>query len=125
MIKFFVIVAEIVILTMSLRSSFAQYLLEDVQRGATDLITEFSNKMDQTQLNGLRDSMSLHLINMREFQQDYLNDVTSSKAKVSLFYTHYCVNKDVNPYVNGANLLQVCRSIESAKLDARKSQESS
>lgn len=120
MLKFFVVVAEIVILTMSLRSSFAQYLLEDVQRGATELIADFSNKMDKTQLDGLRDSMSLHLINMKEFQQDYLNEVTTSKAQVNVFYRNYCENKDINPYINGANLILVCRSIESAKLNQKK-----
>lgn len=116
MLKLFFIASEILILVMSLQSSFAQYLLEDVQRSLTDLMTEVSLKMDQTQLDGLRDSLSLHLINMREIQQDYVAQMTSTKANVAQFHHRYCVKKDINPYVNGANLIQVCRSIESAKL---------
>ncbi len=116
MLKFFVVAAEIVILIASLRSSFAQYLLEDVQRGATDLLTEISMKLDQAQLNSLRHALAPHMAGMREFQQDYLFEITSNKAQVEAFHERYCAQKNVNPYVNGANLIWVCQAIETTKL---------
>ncbi len=111
MFRFLIVLVEIAVLVMLLRTSFVQYLLEDIQQDVTEILTEISLKFEQTQLNDLRLTLQPHISGMRDFQKDYVMQITSSKAELKQFYVTYCEKKDINPYVNGANLSLVCHAI--------------
>jgi len=116
MFRFLIVLVEIAILVMLLRTSFVQYMLEDIQKDVTDVFTEISLKFEQTQLQDLRQSLQPHTVYMRDFQKDYIMRITSSKANLKQFHLAYCAKKDINPYVNGANLTIVCHAIVNAKV---------
>lgn len=114
MFRFLIVLVEIAVLVMLLRTSFVQYILEDIQRDVTEVFTEISIKFEQTQLTDLRQSLQPHMAYMREFQKEYILKITSSKANLKQFHNAYCDKKDINPYVNGANLSIVCHAIVNA-----------
>lgn len=116
MFRFIVVLAEIALLVMLLRSSFAQYLLEDIQTSVTELMTDISLQLEQTQISDLRASLAPLTASMRDFQKDYLLEVTESSATIQEFHQKYCISKEINPYVNGANLSYVCHAIGKTKL---------
>lgn len=116
MFRYLIVLAEIVVLVTVLRSSFAQYLLSDIQQSLTTMMTEISLKLEQTQLDDLRYSLAPYTGQMREFQKDYINQVTESSANLENFHSKYCVAREINPFVNGANLELVCHTINSSKL---------
>jgi histidinol dehydrogenase len=116
MFRFLIVLVEIAVLVMLLRTSFVQYMLEDIQQDVTEIFTEISLKFEQTQLNDLRLSLQPQMAYMRDFQKDYIMKITSSKANLKQFHSAYCDKKEVNPYVNGANLSIVCHAIVNAKV---------
>lgn len=79
-------------------------------------MTDISLKLEQTQLDDLRYSLAPYTGQMREFQRDYINEVTQSSANLEHFHSKYCIEREINPYVNGANLELVCHTINSSKL---------
>ena len=116
MFRFLIVLVEIAVLVMLLKTSCAQYMLEDIQGQVTDLFTQISNKFEQTQLNDVRESLQPQMALMRDYQRDYIMQITSSKANLTEFHRAYCAQKDINPYVNGANLHIVCNAIVNARL---------
>lgn len=116
MFRYLIVLAEIVILVATLRSSFAQYLLSDIQNKLTQVMTDISMKMEQTQLDDVRYSLAPYTGQMREFQQDYIHKITDSSENLVNFHTKYCVKREINPYVNGSNLELVCHTIRSSTL---------
>lgn len=116
MFRFLIVLVEIAVLVMLLRTSFVQYMLEDIQRDVTEVFTDISAKFEQTQLEGLRQSLQPQMAYMRDFQKDYIMQITSSKSNLQQFHHAYCAKKEINPYVNGANLNIVCHAISNAKV---------
>ncbi|GAB5381297.1 MAG: hypothetical protein Alis3KO_31680 [Aliiglaciecola sp.] len=116
MFRYLIVLAEIVVLVTVLRSSFVQYLLSDVQQSLTSFMSEITLRLEQTQLDDLRYSLAPYTGHMRDFQKDYLNQVTESSANLEHFHNKYCVQREINPFVNGANLELVCHTINSSKL---------
>ncbi|GAA0859991.1 hypothetical protein [Aliiglaciecola litoralis] len=113
--------AEIVTLVTVLRSSFVQYFLSDMQHNLSQFLTDVTVKLEQTQLDDLRNSLSPMTGQMRDFQREYINEITDSSEKLEFFHERYCVDREVNPYVNGANLNLVCHTISSSSIiDTRK-----
>ncbi|GAC15413.1 hypothetical protein GLIP_2792 [Aliiglaciecola lipolytica E3] len=108
--------AEIVILVTTLRSSFAQYLLSDIQNKLTQIMTDISMKMEQTQLDDVRYSLAPYTGQMREFQRDYIMQITDSSENLENFHAKYCIKREINPYVNGSNLELVCHTIRNSTL---------
>lgn len=116
MLRTLVIAIEIGILLLLLRSSYVQYFFNDAQLGLSDWMTELSLAAEREELSGLRDAISPFTSPMRDYQQEYLSEVTSSKARLSHFYEHYCVGSDKNPYVYGNTLRSICSAIRSTDL---------
>ena len=116
MFRFLMVLVEIAALVMLLQTSFVQYMLEDIQHGVTDVFTEISLKFEQTQLNEVRQSLQPQMADMRDFQKEYIIQITSSKANLKQFHNAYCDRKNINPYVNGANLSVVCHVIVKANV---------
>ncbi|WJG08793.1 hypothetical protein [Aliiglaciecola sp. LCG003] len=93
-----------------------QYFLADIQNNLSDFMTEISLQIEETQLAGLRSSLMPYTQQMREFQKDYIEQITSSSGSLENFHTRYCAQREINPYVNGANLEMVCHTIDNSKL---------
>ncbi|GAA6183578.1 hypothetical protein [Aliiglaciecola sp. NS0011-25] len=116
MFRYLIVLAEIVILVMTLRSSFAQYLLADIQNDLSQLMTEISMKMEKTQLNDVRYALAPYTEQMRDFQRDYILQITDSSENLVNFHAKYCLQREINPYVNGSNLELVCHTISNSTL---------
>lgn len=116
MIRSLIIVLEIALLVIVLRSSFVQYFLSDMQNTVSNWLTEVSMVAERHELDTLRESFYPHLMDVREYQMDYINDITSDKAKLENFHRQYCVKGDKNPFVYGANLNLMCSAIKRTKL---------
>lgn len=112
--KAVVVLLEIAILFIVLRSSFAQYLLNDMQQTVSDWFVSLSLVEEKQQLSTLNDTIAPHTQNLNPYQQEYLTDITSDKFKLQRFYQLYCIEKDKNPYIYGSTLLFVCN--EAAKV---------
>lgn len=116
MYRWIVIISEITVLVMLLRSTFAQYLLSDVQLTVSGWIEEVATIPEKTELNRLNQAMTGQVETMRPFQQEYLSDVMRNKASIRHFHKYYCQNDDKNPFVNGASLHFFCTKIEDTEL---------
>ncbi|GAB2692768.1 hypothetical protein [Aliiglaciecola aliphaticivorans] len=116
MFRYLIILAEIVILVMALRSPFAQYLLADIQNSLTQFMTDISMKMEKTQLKDVRYSLAPYTEQMRDFQRDYILQITDSSENLVNFHAKYCIEREINPYVNGSNLELVCHTISHSTL---------
>jgi hypothetical protein len=88
-------------------------------------MTDVSMKLEQTQLNDLRYSLSPYTGRMRDFQRDYIDEITGSSEKLEHFHHKYCVEREINPYVNGANLELVCHTINDSTLISNKNSKTS
>lgn len=111
-----VIILEIIVLIFILRSPFAQYLLKDIQKNLSDWMVELYEYAEQQELAGLRQKIQPLTENMQPYQQNYIRDITSSKANLRHFYHAYCVAGDKNPYIYGASLRLMCEQIKSINL---------
>jgi len=112
--KAVIVLLEIAILFIVLRSSFAQYLLNDMQQTVSGWFVSLSQVEEKQQLGSLNKTLAPHTRNLNKYQQEYLADITSDKFKLQKFYRLYCVEKDKNPYIYGPTLLFVCN--EAAKV---------
>lgn len=109
MIRSLIIILEIGALVMLLRSDFAQYLLADVQGSLTGWMTEMSQIAEKRELQSFRDNIAPVTDQLKEYQRDYIDEVSSTKFKLTEFNRRYCIDGDKNPFVYGANLRQICQ----------------
>ena len=116
MFRFFVIAVEIILLVIILRSSVVQYFFSDIHQSLSDWMLEMSLVAEKQELKSLRDEISPITSNMKDYQRDYVEEVTSEKLRLKMFHQQYCVNGDKNPYVYGASLTSICRAIERSQL---------
>lgn len=116
MLRTFVILLEIAALVFLLRTAVVQFWLEDTHESLSDWFLELSKSGERLELNDLRESMRPLTESMKDYQQDYLLDVTQSKESVELFYQRYCQGKDKNPFIYGDKLNRFCGNIKSSKL---------
>lgn len=116
MYRSLVIVAEIIILVILLRSTFVQYLFSDVQLTLTNWLVEISQIPERAELNALKETVAPNFEAMRPFQKEYLDGVMSNKASLNHFYALYCMKGDKNPYIYGASLHYFCNAIQNTQL---------
>ena len=116
MARTFIIFIEIAILVMALRSSVVQYFFIDMQESLSDWMIEISQVAERHELNELRETFVSNVTNLSEYQQEYVEEITSDKAKLSQFFVLYCEKGDKNPFVYGQNLHILCRNIQSTRL---------
>ena len=116
MFRFFVVAFEILALVTVLRMPFVHFWFGDVQTYVADWMLEVSQIAEKKQLADFRDSISGRILNLNEYQQDYLNNITSNKTSMTSFNRMYCESNDKNPYFYGANLRFVCNEISRSGL---------
>jgi hypothetical protein len=116
MTRLFVIFFEIFVLVMLLRSSFVQYFLNDMQHQISDWMTDISTVVEKRELAELREIISPYTHQMRDYQHDYVAEVTSQKVRLISFNQQLCVSGDKNPYVFGVNLKNICSAIQQTEI---------
>lgn len=116
MFRGLIILVEIVVLVVVLRSSFVQYLFSDIQKDISNWLIELSELPDKAELSALRGKVEPNIQAMKGFQKDYLNGVMDNRDSVNHFYQLYCVKGDKNPYIYGATLRYFCNEIQATKL---------
>lgn len=112
----FIIFLEVALLVMFLRSSFAQYFLEDIQQTVGNWLYEVSSYADRHALESLRENIAPFTADLSEQQKAYIDDLTQSREKLEKFNSLYCVAGDKNPYVYGATLQVLCGQIQNSGL---------
>ena len=116
MFRTLIIIVEIGVLLLLLRSSYVQYMFSDAQLSLSDWFIELSLAAEREELSELREEVKHVTAAMREYQQDYWKQVTSTKPQLLNFYRLYCVEGDKNPYIYGSNLRVVCQTIQASSL---------
>ena len=116
MFRSFVVIAEIIVLTIVLRSSFVQYLFADAQNTVSNWLIEIAEIPDRAELAKLNEQVAPNFQAMRPYQKDYLDGVMQSRTGVNQFYDLYCIKGDKNPYISGASLRYFCTSIQKTQL---------
>lgn len=116
MTRLFIIFFEIIVLVMLLRTSFVQYFLNDIQQQVSGWMTEISTVVEKRELAELREIISPFTSQMRDYQKDYVVEITSERIRLLSFHQHYCVSGDKNPYVFGTNLQNICTAIKQTKI---------
>ena len=112
MFRFFIIVAEIIILIIVLRSSFVQYLFEDIQNSVSDWLVSVATLPEREELRSLKDKINIRLSPLKPYQQNYVEQITADSASVKRFYHTYCENDDINPNFTGTKRAQLCLIIK-------------
>jgi hypothetical protein len=112
--KKLIILVEILVLIVFLRSDMAKYFLDDISGAITSAIDSLSGLPEKRELGKLRDSIESHSIDLSDAQRDYVAEITLTKDTLNRFYYLYCVNKDINPYIFGQNLVVTCGEIDRA-----------
>lgn len=114
--KAFIILIQIILLVLFLRSSFAQHFFG----GAVDQVSQwyqsFVEVPERSKIIRLRDRFMRNNMSLRPHQVDYVIEITDSSEKINHFYYLYCVKEDKNPYIYGANLKKLCSDIEKSEL---------
>jgi hypothetical protein len=110
--KKLIILIEILVLIVFLRSEFAAYFIEDMRLAISNKIEAISGLPEKRELSKLRETIGTHLVDLSEAQTNYLTEITTSNDTLKRFYYLYCVNKDINPYIFGQNLSYTCSQID-------------
>lgn len=119
MLRAFIVFAEIVVLIIVLRSSFAQYLFSDAQRVVSGWFVTLAEMPEQNELEALRETVKQRLPPLRPYQDAYLSTITVNKATLKRFNTKYCDGNDINPNFTGTSRAQLCLIIKQSPLLAR------
>ncbi|WP_099033784.1 hypothetical protein [Lacimicrobium alkaliphilum] len=106
-----VLLLEIALLLIILRSSFAQYLLVDMQNSLSGWISHVAEMGERKTLSELQERINPTIANLNEYQRDYIMNMTSSRSKLEHFERYYCMTEDKNPFVYGNTRIYLCSEI--------------
>ena len=112
-----VLILEIALLVVVLRSAFVQYWLSDIQNDLSDWMTDLATMAEREALGDLQERIRPFIANLSDYQREYVMDMTSSRSKLEHFQRYYCIEKDKNPYVYGATLIYLCSEIRKVSFD--------
>lgn len=114
--KTIIIIIQILILIIFLRSSFAQHFFGDLADTLGEWYDNIVEVPERSKIIALRDRFMRNNMSLQPFQVDYILDVTDSVEKIDKFYDLYCIHDDKNPYVFGDNLVKLCNEIKRSEL---------
>lgn len=115
MLRFFIIAAEIVVLIIVLRSSFVQYLFEDIQNSVSNWLTVVATLPERKELHSLQDKINIQLSPLKPYQQDYVKQITADSASVKRFHRAYCETNDINPNFTGTKRAKLCLIVKQSR----------
>jgi len=116
MVRFFIIVAEVILLVVVLRSPFVQYFLSDVHHAVSGWFRQLHQLPEKRELDAFRQDVKTTLAPLKTFQKAYLQQITTSKVSLIHFDRQYCVGNDINPNFEGNERRQLCALIEQSSL---------
>ncbi len=114
--KAIIIIIQIVILIIFLRSSYAQHLFGDMALRVVSWYETVVEVPERSKIIALRDRFMRNNMSLSPHQFDYVIEVTDSAEKITRFHRIYCIEKDKNPYIFGKNLTKLCLDIEASEL---------
>lgn len=95
---------------------FCPALFGDVAGKLVSWYEQVVHVPERRKIISLRDGYMRNNLILKPHQVDYVFEVTESAESVNKFYQLYCINKDKNPYIFGANLRKFCTEIENSEL---------
>lgn len=116
MFRALIVVLEVAVLIMLLRTSFVQYWLSDIQMTVSGWITAVAEIPEQTELARLKDRINPHVTSMSESQRQYLDTILENRASLQQFNRLYCIKGDLNPYIYGETLRAICNAARQSSL---------
>jgi len=116
MLRGLIILIQVVLLIMLLRSDFAQYFLEDAQATVGSWFETVASVPDRQKLSALREGFLYNNLSLQPHQTDYIFQITESVEQVRHFNSLYCEGNDKNPFIFGANLAKLCSDISATTL---------
>jgi len=117
--KAIIIIIQIVLLFIFLRSSFAQHFFGDIADSLVTWYESFVEVPERSKIGRLRDQFMRNNMSLKPHQVDYVIEVTDTTEKINNFHQLYCIKQDKNPYIFGANLRKLCADIEKSELLTR------
>lgn len=114
--KTIIIIIQILILIIFLRSSFAQHFFGDLADTLVDWYDSVVEVPERSKIVALRDRFMRNNMSLQPYQVDYILQVTDSVEEIDRFYDLYCVHDDKNPYIFGDNLAKLCKDIKGSEL---------
>jgi hypothetical protein len=114
--KTVVLIIQILLLVLFLRSSFAQHFFGDAAESVLNWFKTVSTMPERQKIMTLRDTFMRNNMSLQSHQVDYVIEVTESAETVNRFYRLYCIKDDKNPYMFGANLKKFCLDIANSEL---------
>lgn len=114
--KALLIIGLIILLVVFLRSSFAQNFFGDAATRFSVWFGEFIEVPERRKIMNLRDQFMRNNMALKPHQVDYVIEITETPAQITKFHALYCIKKDKNPYMYGANLTKLCADIEASEL---------
>ncbi|MDT0593388.1 hypothetical protein [Glaciecola petra] len=114
--KTIVLIIQIILLVLFLRSSFAQHFFGDAAKQVLTWFESVSSLPERQQIMTLRDTFMRNNMSLKPHQVDYVIEVTETVESINKFYQLYCVKDDKNPYIYGANLKKFCNDIADSEL---------
>ena len=113
--KTFIILVEMAILYMVLRSPLTHYLFGGVHDTLSDWMLTVAEMPKQETLAEIRRSVDPDTNSFNERQLQYFRGVTSNSGEAIRFHTSYCVNGDKNPFIYGNTLYKLCHALNRNK----------
>lgn len=114
--KIVLIIIQLIVIILILRTSYAQQFFSGVTETVTGWFQTVVDVPERSKIVKLRDRFMRNNMSLKPHQTDYVIEVTDTADKVNKFYKLYCIKKDKNPYIFGANLLKLCAEIEQSEL---------
>jgi len=114
--KAIIIIIQILILIIFLRSSFAQHFFGGIANTLVNWYETVVEVPERSKIIALRDKFMRNNMSLQPHQVDYVIEVTDSVEAIDRFYNLYCIKEDKNPYMFGANLTKFCADIQTSEL---------
>jgi hypothetical protein len=114
--KAILIIIQVILLVLFLRSDFAQHFFGGVAVVVVDWYEQVVEVPERRKIMTLRDKFMRNNMALASHQVDYVIEVTDTQESINTFYKLYCIKQDKNPYLYGANLKKFCADIASSDL---------
>jgi len=111
-----IILIQILLIVIFLRSDFAQHFFGGVAVVVVDWYESVVEVPERRKIMALRDRFMRNNMALQSHQVDYVIEVTEKAESINEFYRLYCIKDDKNPYMFGANLKKFCADIASSDL---------
>jgi hypothetical protein len=114
--KAIIIIIQILLLVLFLRTEFAQHFFGGAAAVVVGWYESVIEVPERRKIVTLRDRFMRNNLSLQPHQVDYVIEVTQSAESVNEFYLLYCIKDDKNPYMFGANLNKFCADISGSNL---------